>query len=166
LPALAVTPLVLALLERLVAQLLLLADHVAKLVQSLFHVSVAGLPGLRHLEILQHLLELLEQLLGGFLIAGARQPLHALDHVVEVLLTHHPRVRIERSRQLLRIVAQLFGQLAHELVESRAQVLGELLDFFVAGPALQRLLQRFLRGAQRLGHVGDVAVFDGDGKRP
>ena len=56
--------------------------------------------------------------------------------------------------------------LAHEIIQRRAQVLGELLDLFVAGAALQRLLQRLLRGAQGLVDVGDVAVLDGDGERP
>src|SRR6516162_3614836 len=40
-PALAIAPLVLALLERAIAQLLLLADHVAKLVERRHHVIVA-----------------------------------------------------------------------------------------------------------------------------
>src|SRR3984957_9634620 len=79
----AVAPRILALLEGLVAQLLLLADHVAEFVQRLLHVAVAGLSGLRHLQVFQHFLQLFEQLLGGFLVAGARQPLHPLDHVVE-----------------------------------------------------------------------------------
>src|SRR3984957_15962720 len=66
----AVAPRILALLEGLVAQLLLLADHVAEFVQRLFHVAVAGLSGLRHLQVFQHFLQLFEQLLGGFLVAG------------------------------------------------------------------------------------------------
>src|SRR5437016_1815638 len=66
----AIAPRILALLEGLVAQLLLLADHVAKFVQRLLHVVVA-LAGLRHLQVFQHLLQLLQQLLGRFLVAGA-----------------------------------------------------------------------------------------------
>src|SRR5258708_9520113 len=73
----AIAPRILALLEGLVAQLLLLADHVAKFVERLLHVAV-GLSGLRHLKIFQHLLQLLEQLPGGVLVARARQALHAL----------------------------------------------------------------------------------------
>src|SRR6266478_3505180 len=67
----AITPRILTLLEGLVAQLLLLADHVAKLVQRLLHVAVT-LAGLRHLQVFQHLLQLFEQLPGGVLVAGAR----------------------------------------------------------------------------------------------
>src|SRR5207237_8169992 len=69
LAARAIAPRILTLLEGLVAQLLLLADHVAPLVQRLFHIAVAGLAGLRHLQIFEHLLQLLEQLLGGILVA-------------------------------------------------------------------------------------------------
>src|SRR4029453_13592519 len=64
LAALAVAPGILALLVGLVAQLLLLADHVAELVQRLLHV-VAALAGLRHLQVFQHLLQLLQGVLGG-----------------------------------------------------------------------------------------------------
>src|SRR4029453_13351539 len=64
LPALAVAPLVLTLLEGAVAQLLLLADHVAELVERRHHVVVAVavhlLAGTGHLQVLQHLLELLQ----------------------------------------------------------------------------------------------------------
>ena len=122
--------------------------------------------GLRHLQVLEHLLELLEQLLGGLLVAGARQPLHPLDHVVEILLAHYPGVGVERPSQLLRIVAQLFGELAHEFVERSPQVLGQLLDLFIAGAAFQRLLQRVLRRAQCFVDIGDVAVLDHHGERP
>ena len=67
---------------------------------------------------------------------------------------------------MLRIVAQLFGELTHEIIQRRAQVLGELLDLFVAGAAFQRLLERFLRGTQGLVDIGNVAILDGDGERP
>ena len=162
----AVAPRILALLEGLVAQLLLLADHVAELVERLLHLAVAALPGLRHLQVFQHLLQLLQQLLRGILVAGARQPLQPVEHALEILLAHHPRIRIERARQLLRIVAELLGELAQEIVQRRAQIVGELLDLLVAGAAFQRLLQRFLRRAQRLVDIGDVAILDGDGERP
>ena len=51
----AIAPRVLPLLERLVAQLLLLADHVAQFIERLLHVAVAALPRLRHLQVFQHL---------------------------------------------------------------------------------------------------------------
>ena len=146
--------------------MLLLADHVAEFVQRLLHVAVAGLARLRHLQVFQHLLQLFEQRLGGVLVAGARQPLHPLDHGVEVLLPHHPGVGVERAGQLLRIVLQLLGQLAHEIVERRTQIFGELLDLLVAGAALQCLFQGLLRRAQRLLDVADIAVLDRHRQRP
>ena len=166
LAALAVAPRILALLERLVAQLLLLADHVAELVQRLLHVVIAGLAGLGELQALQHLLQLIEQLLRRVLVAGARQPLQAVEHVVEVLLTHDLGVGIERPGQGLRIVAKLLGQLAHEVIERRAQILGELPDFLVAGAALEGLLERVLGRTKRLVDIGDVAILDRDRERP
>ena len=65
----AITPRILALLEGLVAQLLLLADHVAEFVQRLLHV-VATLAGLRHLQVFKHLLQLFQELLRRVLVAG------------------------------------------------------------------------------------------------
>src|SRR5262249_596558 len=64
--------LVLALLERLVAQLLLLADHVAELVERRHHVVVvlAVLAGLRHLQVAQDVVELLEQIGALLLLLG------------------------------------------------------------------------------------------------
>src|SRR4051812_20282165 len=86
LAARALTPGILPLLESLVAQLLLLADHVAELVERLLHVAVAGLPGLRHLEIFHDLRELLEHALGRFFIAFARGLLDLLQQFVQVAL--------------------------------------------------------------------------------
>ena len=83
LPALAllVAPLVLALPERLVAQVLLLADHVAELVERRHHVVVHVVAALLarpgHLQVLQHLLQLFEQLLRRVLGARARKLLDA-----------------------------------------------------------------------------------------
>ena len=71
-----VTTLVLTLLESTVAQLLLLADHVAKLVQRRHHVVVAVaihlLSRTGHLQIFEHGLELLQHPARGILGAGAR----------------------------------------------------------------------------------------------
>ncbi len=66
----------------------------------------------------------------------------------------------------LRIVAHLLGELAHVIVHRLAQVLRQLLDLLVGRAAVERLLQRVLRRAQRLVDIGDIAVLDGDGERP
>ncbi|OKO73931.1 hypothetical protein AC629_36005 [Bradyrhizobium sp. NAS80.1] len=82
----AVTPGVLALLESPVAQLLLLADHVAELVECLLHLAFAGLPRLRHLQIFHDLRELLEHALGRLAIAFARRLLDLLQEIVQIPL--------------------------------------------------------------------------------
>jgi len=78
----------------------------------------------------------------------------------------------EMGHLTLEIVARVLfkveiaGELAHEIVERRAQILGQLLDLFIAGAALQRLAQRLLGVAQRRLRVGNVAVLKADRHRP
>src|SRR5262245_23868343 len=164
LPALAVAPLVLTLLEGAVAQLLLLADHVAELVERRHHVVVAVavhlLAGTGHLQVLQHLLELLQHPARGVLGAGAGHLLEPVDHVAQILRAQGARIGIERPGELLRILAHLLGQRLQELVERGAQLVGEPLDLLVVGAALQRLAQRFLCRAQRLLGIGHAAVLE------
>src|SRR5262249_36332336 len=79
LPALSALPvaatLVLPLAERAVAQLLLLTQHVAQFVERRHHVVVivGRSAGLRHLQVLEHRLQFLEQPPRRVLVAGARQ---------------------------------------------------------------------------------------------
>ena len=165
----ALAALILALPEGAVAQLLLLADHVAEFVERRHHVvvavvHVAARP--RHLQVFQHLLQLIEQLPRGVLGAGARQLLEPVEHALEVLRAQHARIGIDAARLLLRILAHLLGQRLQELVERGAQFVGQLLDLFVAGAAFERLTQRLLRRAQLRFGVGDVAVLDLRRHRP
>ena len=146
--ALAVAPRVLALLEGLVAQLLLLADHVAEFVERRHHVVVALVAlcaGPRHLQVFEHRLHFIEQLARGVLVAGARQLLQPVEHALEILLAERAGIAVERTRQLLRILAHLLGQRLQELVHRGAQIVHQLLEFFVAGAAFERLAQRVLR---------------------
>jgi hypothetical protein len=114
LSALAVAPLVLALLECAVAQLLLLADHVTELVERGHHVVVAVafhlLPGTGHLQVLQHLLEVLQHPARGIPGAGARHLFEPIDHVAQILRAELARIGIERAGKLLRILAHLLRQ--------------------------------------------------------
>src|SRR5262249_28958638 len=106
LSTLAIAPLVLALLERAIAQLLLLADHVAELVERGHHVVVAVihlLPGTGHRQVLQHLLEVLQHAARGIPGAGARHLFEPIDHVAQILRAELARIGIERAGQLLRI---------------------------------------------------------------
>src|SRR6185312_1729723 len=117
-----------------IAQLLLLADHVAELVERLIHLVVAliGLcAGARHLQVFEHGLELVEQLLRGFAVAGAREVLQPIEHAVQIALRQRARIAIERPRQLLRVLAHLVRQCLHEFVHGGAQILHQLLDFLV-----------------------------------
>ncbi len=82
LAAIAVAALILPFAERAVAQLLFLADDVAKFVERLLHLRAALLTRPRVLEVLQHLRQLVEHLLGRVAIAVARGPLHAVEHVL------------------------------------------------------------------------------------
>ena len=161
--ALAVAPLVLALLEGLVAQLLLLADHVAQFVERRHHVVVAVVAlraGPRHLQVLEHRLQLFEQLARGVLVAGARQALQPVEHALEILLAEHAGIAVERARELLRILAHLLRQRLQELVHRGAQLIHQLLEFFVGGAAFERLAQRVLRLPQRLFGLADIAVLE------
>jgi len=169
-PTLALAPLILSLLEGLVAKLLLLANHVAELVERRHHVvavvAVHVLSGPRHLQVLEDRLQLLEQPLGGVLGAGLVELLDPVEHVLEVLRPDLARIGVERPGELLRILAHLLGHGLHEPVERRAKLIGQALDLLLARAPLQSLTERFLRGAQlRLG-VGDVAVLDLDRHRP
>src|SRR5260370_2538690 len=139
----------LALPEGAVAQLLLLVDHVAELVERR-HVVVLRAAGLRHLQVLEHRLQFLQQLPRRILGARTRQILDPVEQVLQVLRAEHARVGVERTRELLRIVLELLGERLQELVERRAQLLGQLLDLLVVVAALERLAQRYLRCAQRL----------------
>ena len=80
--------LILALAESAVAQILLLLDHVAKLIELRHHIVdvVAVLVRRRHLQILHHLLELLQKLARGVLGAVARQVFQAVEHALEIAL--------------------------------------------------------------------------------
>src|SRR2546426_1039596 len=169
LPALAIASLVLALLERAIAQLLLLADHVAELVERRHHVIVAVihlLPGTSHLQVFQHLLKILQHLTRGIPGAGARHLFEPVNHVAQILRADLARIGIERARELLRILAHLLRQRLHELVERGTQLVGEPLDLLIAGAAFERLTQRFFRRAQSLLGIGDAAILQMHGHVP
>ena len=124
LTALAVAPLILTLLECAIAQLLLLADHIAELVERRHHVVVAVavhlLPGTGHLQVLQHLLEVLQHPARGISRPGTRHLFKPVDHVAQILRAKLACVGIERPGELLWILAHLLRQRLQELVERRA----------------------------------------------
>ena len=117
-------------------------------------------PGRAICRFFEHLLQLLQQLTRSILRAGARHLLETIDHAAQILRAQLTRIGIERSGELLRVLAQLLGQRLQELVERGAQLVGELLDLLVGRAAFQRLAQRFLGCAQRLLGIGDAAVLE------
>src|SRR5262249_38879711 len=144
--------LVLALTEGFVAQLLLLADHVAEFVERRHHVVAVvavHLAGTCGLQVLQDRLQLLEQAAGRVLGARARQVLDAVGHLAQILGPDLAGVAVERARELLRVLAHLLGERLHELVERGAQLVGEAFDLLVGGAAFECLPQVLLRLAQR-----------------
>ena len=159
--------LVLTLLEGAVAQVLLLVDHVAEIVELLHHLAevVAVHVRRRHLQVFHHLLELLQQLARGVLGAAARHALQAVEHVLEILLAQHARIAVERTGELL-IVLELLLHRLHEAVHGGAQLVHQLLELLVAGAAVERVAQRFLRGAQGRLRFGNIAVLQADRHRP
>ena len=161
--ALAVAPHVLALLEGLVAQLLLLADHVAQFVERRHHVVVALVAlraRARHLQVLEHRLQFFQQPARGLLVAGARQVLQPVEHALEIALAEHAGIAVERARELLRILPHLLRQRLQVLVHGGAQLIHQLFQLFVAGAAFERLAQRVLRLAQRQFGLADIAVLE------
>ncbi len=160
--------LVLALAEGAVAQILLLADHVAELVELRHHVVgvVAVHVRRRHLQIFHHLLQLLQKLAGGVLGAVARQVLQPVEHALQIVLAAaRAHIAVERAGRLLAFV-QLLPHRLHEAIHRRAQLIHQLLDLLVAGAAFERLAQRLLGVAQSGLRVGNVAVLDVDRHRP
>ena len=115
---------------------------------------------LRHLQVLQHRLHLLEQPARGLPVAGAREVFQPVEHAVEIALGEHAGIAVERPRKLLRILLHLLRQRLQELVHGGAQIIHQLLELLVAGAALERLAQRLLRLAQRLLGLADIAVLD------
>ena len=137
LTALAALPLLLASLllplpERFIAQVLLLADHVAELVKRRHHVVVHVVAALLtrsgHLQVLQHLLELLQHLARRVLGAGSRHLLKLVDHAPQILRAQLAGIGVERPCELLRVLAHLLGERLHELVERGAQLAMRFAD--------------------------------------
>ena len=160
-------PLILALLEGAVAQILLLADHVAKLVELRHHgvAFVAVHIRRRHLQVFHHLLQLLQQRPRGVLGAALGQIFQPVEHALQIALAQHVGIGIERAGQLLAVL-HLLGHGLHEAVHRRAQLVHQRLDLVVAGAAFERLLQRVFGVAQRVLRGGNVAVLQPDRHLP
>ena len=127
-------------------QLLLLLDHLTKLVEHLHHFAVHAF---RHhlrsarLKIFQHLLHLRQQFAGGIPRSRPGEFLDPVQHLAQVLLIERLLVSVEGLHRL-RVLPHLLRQRLHVLVQRFAQFLRQPGDFLIARAFFQRLAQGFL----------------------
>ena len=164
LAALALAALHLVHAERLVHHLLLAPHDLAELVHLLAHLALlAALAALllaAGLQVVHHLLELRQQLLRLVPVARLRQVLDLVHQLFQVALA-----QFLAGLHLIgevRVLLRALGEFAQEFVHRLAQLLHELVDFLVAGAALERVLQRLLRLAKPLLGGREVALLDAE----
>ena len=156
-------------LERLVHQLLLLAHHLRELVHLPHGLrSIGCLAGLRHLQIVEHLLQLAQKLLRRVAVAELRQLLDAVEHLLQVLLRQllHLLVALLLRHVLQPALLHLRHVALQEFLHRLPELVRKPSNFLVRGAVLQRLLERLARRLQTLLGVRHVAVLDGARHRP
>ncbi len=149
-------PPVLAVPERVVPQVLLVARHVLEVAHRLLHLAAEGVGhpavGLGGPQVLQDVAKLVEQALGLGHVAAPHGVFHLLEHAVEVVLGNHP-VGLARVGILRRgIVLHALGEFPQEPVHGLAQFVGQAPDLLVrtrrgpwppsAGPARRAIAAR------------------------
>ena len=150
--------------ERVVEQLLLFADDVPELVHHLHHLlalltlTLALLCHAAVLELLEHVAQLTQHLLGHFARALSRHVFDIAHHPLEVLLANDLIVLAHLRRG--RLAFRLPRELLHHLVEGLAQLVHELANFFFRGAVAQGLSKLFLSFAQRAFRIRQIAVFE------
>ena len=170
LPALALTTLaalaLTALLaERVVKQLLLMAEQVAELVHHLAETLALALVGhAAGLQAVSRVAQLAQHLLRHVPVARARHVLQVAQHLLDVLRRHELAAAIHALHR--RLVLRLLGELLHELRQRLTQLLHELLDLLVRRAVLQGLRQALLGGAQGALGIGEIAVLDAQRDAP
>src|SRR5690606_676580 len=157
-------------LKGLVHQFLLAPQHLAQLIHLLAHLALllalaVLLLSLAHLQVVHHVLELRQKLLG--LIPGARlgEILDLVEHPVEIARAQLLHV-LRHLHRRIRVLHLALGELAQELLHGLAQLLHQPLDLFVAGAVLERVAQRLLRLAQPLLRRREVAFLDAESDLP
>ena len=108
--------------------------------------------------------ELRQQLLRLFAVARLGEVLDLVHHPVDVALAQL-LARLHLLGQV-GVLLRALGEFAQELVHRLTQFLHELVDFLVAGAALERLLERLLRLAKPLFGRRKVAVLDAERDLP
>ena len=157
----------LTLIERLVAQLLLLAHQLVEFAHLTVHFArrlILRATSLRRLQILQKILELVEHALCVGHVAGFRHVLEPIQHVLEVLRGNHPvgveLVVVGLLLIAVLVAAHLVGEFTQELVEGGAKLFGEFLDLFVGRATLERFAQLLLKRPEIALGVGEIAVLE------
>ena len=92
--------------------------------------------------------------------------LDLVEHPLEILRAEHLHVGIRRQVRHVRVAPRLLRQRLQELLHRLAELLGEPCDLLVGGAVLQRLAERLLGVAERLGGERQVAVLDAERDRP
>ena len=141
--------------ERVVAQLLLVAQQLLEFADLLAHLAVGrallAFAGAAH--VFEHLLHLVEHGLRIFARAVAGGVLHLVEQLVEIL-------RLKVLVLGVGVGLRVAGHLAHEALGGLAQLLHQLADFLVARAALKRFAQGLLGGAQVALGLRGVAVLE------
>ena len=115
-------------------------------------------------------MQLTEQFLRRFAVAGAGQLLQLVEHLLQPLaidcLEVGLRLRQIRYVEVLQLLEQVFGESVEKPVKRLAQLLDQLGDLFFVGVARQRLLQTLLNFAQILFGQRQRTVFHAQRRFP
>ena len=122
----------------------------------------------RRTQILEHLLELAQQLPCRFARARARHFLHAVDHVLQVAPGQCHGVGINRLHfgAVFELPHHVLGQCLHEAVDGVPKPLHQALDLFLGRVVGQRLHELPLQVTQVSIGQGHVPFLDPEGGVP
>ncbi len=159
-----------ALLERLVAQRLLVAHHAVEIAHGLVALALrlllAARPALGGLQVVEHAPQLVEHALGFGDVAVAQRLLHLVDHGLQLLGRDGPGLVVGPLAVGTVGRLGLLGHLGEVLVELPAQGFGEPLDLLGRRLAGERVLQLLLERLEVAFGPGQVAVLDLERHRP
>ena len=147
----------------LVHHLLLAAHDLAQLVHLLAHLArfaVLLLAAAAGLQVVHHVFQFRQQLLRLVAIAGFRQVLDLVHHLVEIALAQF--LRAVRHLHGVLLVRMALGEFAQEILHRLAQFLHRLVDVLVTRAVLQQVLQVLLGLTQALLRRRQVAFLDAE----
>jgi hypothetical protein len=149
--------------EGLVHHLLLAAHDLAELVHLLAHLALLAVLALlllaAGLQVVHHVLQLCQEIFRLIAVARFGQVFDLVHHPFEIALAQFLS-GLHLGHRQVRVARGALSEFAQEFVHRLAQFLHQFVDFLVAGAVLQRLLQGFLRLAQALLGLREVAVLD------